>query len=113
MAFANAQNVDARGSQFNTVAGDQYIIHQCISLTPVPELSKAFSSFKFIVRSVEEVQSSKRQLSSLEYTIATLLRALDAQYRGERLSKDTTAGPLTDLQLYVRSQFQRSCRFGL
>src|ERR1700683_421115 len=31
MAFPNAHNVDARYGNFNAVAGDQYVIHQCIS----------------------------------------------------------------------------------
>jgi hypothetical protein len=98
MTFANALNVDARYGNFNAIAGDQYIIQQCFSQTSVPPLSKAFSSFKFIVRSVDQVKSSRRQLSALEYTIATLLRTLDAQYREEKLSKTATAVPLADLQ---------------
>ena len=98
MTFANARNVDARYGNFNAIAGDQYIIQQCFSQTSVPPLSKAFSSFQFIVRSVDQVKSSRRQLSALEYTIATLLRTLDAQYREEKLSKTATAVPLADLQ---------------
>ena len=101
MAFANANNVDARHGQFTTVAGDQYIINQCFSQQPMPHLSKAFSSFKFIVRSVDQVQSSKRQLNVLESTIATLLQTLDGEYREERLSRTTTAGPIADLQQYA------------
>jgi hypothetical protein len=96
--FNHAQNIDARGANLTAVGGDQYIINQCFTITPVPHLSKAFSSFKFIVREVEQVQSSKRQLSALEYTIATLIQTLDEEYREKRLSKDTTARPLADLQ---------------
>jgi hypothetical protein len=101
MAFANAQNVDARYCNFNVAAGDQYIINQCISQTPVPHLSQAFSSFKFIVQSVDQVQSSKMQLGALEFTIATLLHTLDAKFREGRLSEATMAGPLGDLQRYM------------
>lgn len=98
MAFADARNVDARYGNYNAVAGDQYIINQCISHTPVPHLSEAFSSFKFIVRSVDQVQSSKRQLGALEFTIATLLQTLDAKFREGRLPEATMVGSLGDLQ---------------
>lgn len=91
-------NVDARYGQFNAVAGDQYIIQQCISQTSVPHLSDAFLSFKFIVGSIDEIQSSKQQLNVLECAIATLLRTLDTAYCDGKLSRAVTAGPLADLQ---------------
>jgi hypothetical protein len=98
MASPNALNLDARYGQFNAVAGDQYIIQQCFLQTSVPHLSNAFSSFKFIVRSIDQFQSSKWQLNALECVIATLLRTLDKAYCDGKLSTATTAGPIADLQ---------------
>jgi hypothetical protein len=99
--FNHAQNIDARGANLIAVGGDQYIINQCFTITPVPHLSKAFSSFKFIIWEVKQVQLRKRQLSTLKYTIAMLLQTLDEEYCEKQLSKDPTAQPLADLQRYI------------
>jgi hypothetical protein len=101
MTLLNARNVDARYSNFNAVCGDQYIINQCFSQTPVSHLSDVFLSFKNIARSVDQVKSNERQLGTLEFVVATLLLTLDAEYRGRRLSKSRTAGPLADLHRYM------------
>jgi len=101
MAFPSGSNVDARYGNFNAVVGDQYIINQCFFQTPVSHLSDAFLSFKNITRSVDQVKSSKRQLSTLEFVVATLLLTLDAEYRSRRLSKSRSASPLADLHRYM------------
>lgn len=95
----HAQNFDVRHSNFTTVNGNLFLQ---ISPTSDFHLSRAFSFFDLIARSVDKVSSSKQQLSVLKCTIETLLQTLDAEYRAERLSRTTTIGqhhaPLADLE---------------
>jgi hypothetical protein len=77
-------------------------VRQCIPLTYAPELAAAFTVFKFICTSVEQVQLSKSQLEALAHSIAQLLQALDSGYRTRRLLKDVTSAALADLLRFVR-----------
>jgi hypothetical protein len=78
------------------------IIHQCLSLAPVPYLGPAFSAFKFIWSSVQQVQASKQQLETLAQSIAQLLQTLNGEYRAGRLLQAGTSSPLTNLRRCVR-----------
>jgi len=77
------------------------IIHQCLSLAPVPYLDFAFSVFEFIWTSVEQAQASKQQLHALAQTIAQLLSTLNEEYRAGRLVQAETSTPLADLGGFV------------
>ena len=77
------------------------IIHQCLSLAPVPYLDFAFSVFRFIWTSVEQAQASKQQLRALAQTIAQLLSTLDKEYRAGRLVQAETSTPVADLGGFV------------
>ena len=73
------------------------IIHQCLSLAPVPYLGTAFSVFRFIWSTIQQVQASKRQLEALVQSIGQLLQTLDGEYRAGRLSEGKTSTALKDL----------------
>jgi len=73
------------------------IIQSCLALAPVPYLSTAFSIFKVIWVSVEQVQASNKQLQALSYSIAQLLEALDRGYRQDKLQHTGTSTQLEDL----------------
>jgi hypothetical protein len=77
------------------------IVHQCLSLVPVPYLAHAFSALRLIWSSVQQAQASKRQLKILSELIAQLLMTLDGQYRAQRLLQVQTATPLTHLRGFV------------
>jgi hypothetical protein len=77
------------------------IVHQCLSLAPVPYLAFAFNVFRLIWMSVEEAQASKQQLHYLAQIIAQLLSTLDKEYRAGRLRKLETSTPLADLGGFV------------
>ena len=76
-------------------------IHLCLSLAPLPYLSSAFSTLRYIWLSIEQIQTSKQQLEALAQSIAQLLQALDAEYTAERLLQDKTAVPLAELCKFV------------
>jgi hypothetical protein len=77
------------------------IIHQCLSLAPVPYLAPAFSLLRIIWSSVEQAQASKRQLEALAQSIAQLLQTLDGQYRAWQPLQVQTSEPLADLCGFV------------
>jgi len=78
------------------------IIHQCLSLAPVPYLDFAFSVFEFIWTSVEQAQASKQQLHALAQTIAQLLSTLNKEYCAGRLVQADTSTPVAELGRFVR-----------
>jgi hypothetical protein len=78
------------------------IIHQCLSLAPVPYLGPAFSALRFIWSSIEQVTASKCQLEALAQSIAQLLKALDEGYRDGQLLENRTSTPLADLRRFVK-----------
>ena len=78
------------------------IVHQCLSLAPVPYLGPAFSALRFIWSSIEQAKASKSQLEALGQSIAQLLKALDEGYRAGRLLQNRTSAPLADLRKFVR-----------
>ena len=77
------------------------IIHQCLSLAPVPYLLPAFSVLRFIWSSIQQVQASKWQLEALAQSIAQLLETLNEEYRAGRLLQAKTSTPLKNLRRYV------------
>jgi hypothetical protein len=77
------------------------IIHQCLSLAPVPYLAPAFGALRFIWSSVQQAQASEGQLKALTQSIAQLLHTLDTEYHAGRLLQAKTLMPLADLRRYV------------
>jgi hypothetical protein len=73
------------------------IIHQCLSLAPVPYLATAFSALRFIWLTIQQVQASNGQLEVLAETVAQLLQTLNEEYRAGRLLQDKTSMHLADL----------------
>jgi hypothetical protein len=77
------------------------IIHQCLSLAPVPYLVPAFDVLRFIWTCVEQAQASKQQLHALAQTIAQLLSTLNQEYCAGRLVRARTSTPVADLDKFV------------
>src|SRR5882762_2265916 len=77
------------------------IIHQCLSMVPVPYLTPAFAALRFIWSSVEQARASRQQLQALAQSIAQLLQTLHDQYRSGRLLEAKTSRPLADLRGFV------------
>jgi hypothetical protein len=77
------------------------VIESCLALVPVPYISTAFSIFRVIWMSVQQVQASNEQLRSLSYTIAQLLQVLDGEYRQKRLVQARTSAQLAELDRFV------------
>src|ERR1700729_3907350 len=84
---------------FNCTLSTMDIIHDCLSLVShaVPYLGLAFTLFKIIWSSVQQVQVSKQQLEVLAQSVAQLLNALDGAYRARRLLLARTSMPFDDL----------------
>jgi hypothetical protein len=78
------------------------IIHECLSLAPVPYLGHAFSVLRFIWSSIQQFRASKQQLEALALSIAQLLQTLNREYRGGRLLQVGTSKPIADLSRFVR-----------
>ncbi|KIM82420.1 hypothetical protein PILCRDRAFT_461876 [Piloderma croceum F 1598] len=78
------------------------IIQHCLSLVPVPYLAPAFSIFKFIWSTVDQVQASKQQLEVLAQSLAQLLKALNGEYRAGRLLQARTSTSLADLSRLLK-----------
>ncbi|KIM73018.1 hypothetical protein PILCRDRAFT_15623 [Piloderma croceum F 1598] len=74
------------------------IIHECLSLVPVPYLAPSFAAFRFIWSSIEQAQASKQQLKVLAQSIGQLLQTIDQEYRGRRLLESRSLTPLANLQ---------------
>jgi hypothetical protein len=77
------------------------ILHQCLSLAPVPYLAPAFSLLRFICSSVEQAQASKQQLRALSQTIAQLLWTLNGEYCSGQLLHAKTSKAIDDLERLV------------
>jgi len=77
------------------------IIHQCLSLAPVPGLASAFSILRFICSSVVQAQASKGQLQALTQTIAHLLCTLNKEYGVGQLLHAKTSMAVDDLETFV------------
>lgn len=120
-------HIDARGSTVNDVKGDQHnqfdihgeaayqifyfhhahslkvnldVIQHCVdSSNPIPRLSPAFSSFRFIWKAIERAKINKSQLYILSECVAQLLKALDIEYRSIRLKEEKSTGQLEDLNM--------------
>ncbi|KIM77036.1 hypothetical protein PILCRDRAFT_12391 [Piloderma croceum F 1598] len=77
------------------------IIHQCLSLAPIPYLAPAFSILRFICSPIEQAQASKQQLRALAQTIAQLLCMLNEEYRAGRLVRAKTSTSVANLDRFV------------
>jgi hypothetical protein len=73
------------------------LIHDCLSLVPVPYLSVAFKIFKSIYSSVQQIQANKAQLRALSQCVALMLQCLNTQYESRQLSMDGTTASLEQL----------------
>ena len=61
------------------------VIENALQLVPVPYLSTAFSIFRFIWTTVQDVQASKEQLKVFSNAIAQLLCTLDSETKAGRI----------------------------
>src|SRR5882672_9366175 len=77
------------------------IIHQCLSLAPVPCLASAFTVLRFICSSVIQAQASKGQLQALTQMIAHLLCTLNKEYGAGQLLHANTLMAIDDLEMFV------------
>lgn len=77
------------------------IVHSCLSLVPVPDLSTAFTTFKFIWAMVEKVPASKQQLRALAQSIAQLLQTIHEEYQAGRLVRAKTSVVLDNFEMCV------------
>jgi hypothetical protein len=77
------------------------IVHQCLSLAPVPGLASSFSVLRFICSSVAQAQASKGQLQALTQTIAHLLSTLNKEYGTGQLLHAKTSMAVDDLEMFV------------
>ncbi|KAG5650410.1 hypothetical protein H0H81_012347 [Sphagnurus paluster] len=83
------------------------IIQQLLNLQPAPGLAFAFSIFRFIWDTVQQVKDSERQLTILVDTIAQFLCTLNDQFYTKKLSESRSAKSLDDLRSLLQdiSQF--------
>lgn len=63
-------------------------IQGVLSLTPDPPILPIFTTFKFIHRAAQKLQSSEEQFHALIYSIAELLQTLNSEHRANRLLND-------------------------
>jgi hypothetical protein len=77
------------------------VVESCLALVPVPYISNAFAIFRIIWVSVQQAKTSNEQLRALSYTVAQLLRALDTEYRDQKLTKARTSAQLDELDRLV------------
>lgn len=73
------------------------LIHDCLSLVPVPFLSVAFKIFKSIHSSVQQIQGNEAQLRALAQCVAQMLHCLNTQYETRQLSMNGTTACLEQL----------------
>jgi hypothetical protein len=77
------------------------IIQSCLVLAPVPYLAPAFSIFKVIWESIDQIQASNEQLRTLSCSIAQLLSAINGEYRRGALKSEGTSEQLEKLREFV------------
>ncbi|KAJ6595916.1 kinase-like domain-containing protein [Mycena sp. CBHHK59/15] len=82
------------------------VVDVLLGITPVPGLSAAFTLFKFIVSSVQEVQASKTQLEALAKAIGDLLTTLNSEFKASRLVAAACVKPLDDLRSLVEDVYR-------
>jgi hypothetical protein len=87
------------------------IIHQSLSLVPVPCLAPAFSVLRFIWSSVEQAQASKQQLQVLAQTITQLLSTVNREYSAGRLMRGNNSTSLADLGRFTMVIVSRNLAF--
>jgi hypothetical protein len=72
------------------------IINTCLNVAPVPYLSAAFSTFRFVYTSVEKTKQCRTQLLTLSETSARLLLTLNDRTKYHRITASSKA--LVDLE---------------
>ncbi|KAJ7111223.1 kinase-like domain-containing protein [Mycena epipterygia] len=82
-------------------------VQTVLSVSPVPYLSTAYSLLDYIYTSIQQVQTTKAQLSILSEIAARLLTTLDANFKAGKISVDAVSAPLADLHRLLQeiSQF--------
>ncbi|KAJ7624397.1 kinase-like domain-containing protein [Roridomyces roridus] len=78
------------------------LLDALLGIQPVPGLSLAFHTLRFIVNCIQQVTESRRQLEELASSVAQLLAALNAEFADARLVKSTSAGALVDLHSLLK-----------
>lgn len=102
MAFAGSQNADATKGMFNDIGQNQYNIGNIqLAAASSPGLESAFSLANYISSMVQQVQTSREQITVLVASINTLLMTLDAEYHAKRLLEAQSALALQNLNEYV------------
>jgi hypothetical protein len=71
-----------------------------LGVNPVPGLSAAFTLLRFIMSSVQTLQTSKKQLEGLAKAAGRLLATLDSEFKGSRLIVANCKEQLGDLQMW-------------
>ena len=85
------------------------IVKEALSIIPVPGLHTSFAILRSIWASVQQTQAFQGQLAVLTSCTATLLGALDKQYRSGRLNEESTSQQLQDLEKYIAMFLLSSC----
>ncbi|KAJ7262839.1 kinase-like domain-containing protein [Mycena rebaudengoi] len=76
---------------------DMDFVQTILSVAPVPYLSAAYSLLEYIYTAIQQVQTSKTQLSILSEITARLLMTLDAGFKTRKISATAVEASLTDL----------------
>lgn len=74
------------------------VLDMLLGITPVPGLSLAWNSLKFLVSAVDKARDSNYQLQVLTRCAAYLIQTLDAEFKAKRLTEPRCAKQLRDLQ---------------
>lgn len=85
------------------------IISEVLNIIPVPGLQLAWTIFKSIWASVQQTLACQGQLQVLASCTATLLEALNKQYRTGQLNEESTFQQLQDLHKFVAMLLLQSC----
>ena len=85
------------------------IIKEVLNIIPVPGLQLAITIFKSIWASVQQIQVCQEQLQVLASCTATLLMALNKQYRTGQLNEESTFRQLQDLHKFVAMLLLQDC----
>ena len=81
------------------------IIQHGLSLVPIPCLSHAFSAFRFLWTSIQQVRTTRMQLLVLASCISQFLCALDTECRANKQTMAIVAKSLQELCRYINLNF--------
>ncbi|KAJ6522383.1 kinase-like domain-containing protein [Mycena capillaripes] len=76
-------------------------LHVVLGTNPVPGLSAAFTLLRFILSSIQTLQTSRKQLEGLARAAGQLLATLNSEFKGSRLIVAECREQLADLQILL------------